>query len=121
LPRRDDGTAIRFEFQVFDTPKGRVIVDHLDAIKAEGGSVAAFIREALFFYIQHQAGDPNSAGLSAHDDDVATSLPVQATGFSSFQGDDEADEVALDVRQVSGEVSAQNFLTSVLGLQQQKG
>lgn len=62
MPRRNDGTAIRYEFQVFDTQKGRAIVDYLDEIKEEGGSIAAFIREALFSYIERQSGQQNSVG-----------------------------------------------------------
>jgi len=55
MARRTDGTSRRYEFQVFDNPQGRAIAGALDDVQASGGSAADFIREALMFYIQHQA------------------------------------------------------------------
>jgi hypothetical protein len=53
MARRTDGTALRYEFQVFDNDQGRAIADHLEQVRQNGESVAAFIRDALSFYIQH--------------------------------------------------------------------
>lgn len=58
MARRTDGTARRYEFQIFDNPQGRAIAQTLDGVQAAGGSAADFIRAALTFYIEHQAAPP---------------------------------------------------------------
>ena len=116
MPRRDDGTAIRYEFQVFDTPKGKVIADRLERIKEEGGSIAAFVRDALFFYIQYQFQEPNIARSNGLEDGFDTPQSTPTSGFSTLPIDDGDDEIELEVREVNDTTSAQNFLNSVLGL-----
>ena len=116
MPRRDDGTTIRYEFQVFDTPKGQVIAAHLERLKEEGGSVAAFVRDALFFYIQYQSQGANMVSFSGPAGDFDTPQPTPTSGFSTLPIDDGDDEMELEVREVNDTTSAQNFLNSVLGL-----
>lgn len=57
MARRNDGTARRFDLQIFvDNGEGRAVAHRLDAVKASGESVSEFIREAIYFYIQHEQG-----------------------------------------------------------------
>lgn len=61
MARRTDGTARRYEFQIFDDEQGRSIAHYLDDVQANGESVAAFIRDALLFYIEQGAQPPHSS------------------------------------------------------------
>lgn len=60
MARRKDGSARRYEFQIFDNPQGRAIFQALSHVHQSGGSVADFIREALLFYIEYQQRAPES-------------------------------------------------------------
>lgn len=53
MARRADGTAIRYEFQLFDDDQGqgRAIADAIADAQQEGVSAAEFIRKALWFFI----------------------------------------------------------------------
>ena len=61
MARRADGTAIRYEFQLFDDDQGqgRAIADAIADAQQEGVSAAEFIRKGLWFFIcEGQSAQP---------------------------------------------------------------
>ena len=57
MARRNDGTSIRYDVQIFmDNREGRAIANRLYDVRSSGQSVSEFIREAIWFYMQHESG-----------------------------------------------------------------
>jgi hypothetical protein len=66
MARRKDGTAKRFEFQVFaDNEQGRAIAERLFQVQDSGGNITDFIRDALWFFIQNERGNTSPRASTA--------------------------------------------------------
>lgn len=79
MARRTDGTALRYEFQIFDDDQGqgRAIADAIADAQQEGVSAAEFIRQALWFFIcegQPAKSQDRPAEPEASADTMATVL-----------------------------------------------
>lgn len=79
MARRSDGTALRYEFQLFDDEQGqgRAIADAIADAKQGGVSAAEFIRQALWFFISEgQPAQPQDRPVEpeASADTMATVL-----------------------------------------------
>lgn len=128
MARRKDGSARRYEFQIFDNPQGRAIAQTLEHVQSSGGSVADFIREALLFYIEHQQRAPDSPApkLQHEINALWKALANQsragdarqilsASSLSASPHEDEA--VELQIKAVKNGSSGKNFLSSLMSLQ----